>query len=187
MLEQLCILTNTFDSTQINMSDIAEVVTAIAAVGALFFSFLSWRQSKKALVADAISSNRIEWIRIVRALINDFLKEYSNSNQSNKLINIYTQISLYCNPKHNTYSGLINAMKKCILSKDFCNDLYWDVLWEGQCVLDAAWVRMKQEAGITADTEQQVQEFVTRNACNADNKKWQAFIDLSNSKNSTEL
>lgn len=187
MGKQFFYLVATSINTTISLVDIAEIIVAVAAVGALVFSFFSWRQSKQALIAQSVSANRINWIGTVRNLIHTFLCEYNKEIiNTKKLIDIYTEIALYCNPKHETYKNLIESLEKCISSGSFCKESYLQVLWEGQCVLDAAWMRLKQESGISSSTEISVKHFVEEYTCNENNKKWQASLNLPDKQNSSK-
>lgn len=123
--------------------------TVLAAFLALLISLYSAWISKRGVVTEAISSNRIEWVGNVRKLLFSFLAEYRKAlPDSEILINVYTQIVLYCNPQGDTYKGLITAMK-CGINTGYSDECYWSIVREGQKVLDSSWRRMKREAGVT--------------------------------------
>ena len=135
---------------------IIDILTAIAAIIALGVSIWSAYISKRNLIASAITSNRIEWIKTVRSLIADFLKEYEKkSEDKSELINIYEELMLYFNPTGKTYVSLVNALKTCLdETKEYSIENSCAVISGAQTLLDSTWVRMKREAGISKKLEE---------------------------------
>ena len=129
-----------------------DIITALAALLALVISFWSARISKRNLISTAITSNRIEWIVTVRKLIFSFVKQCEEDfSDKKKLKIIYEEIVLYFNSKEVVYSGLVEAMKKCITGEDESEIL--QVVSKGQQVLRYVWILMKREAGISTRFE----------------------------------
>ena len=135
---------------------IIDIVTAATAVFALGISLWAAYISKRNLIATAITSNRIEWIKTVRSLIVKFLMEYESGNPDQKeLICLYEELMLYFNPTGKTYVPLVNALKKC-LNEDYSHQNAVAVISGAQTLLDSSWVRMKREAGITEVLEARI-------------------------------
>ena len=126
---------------------------AISAI-ALFIAFYTAWISRRSVIANSISAQRIEWIGEVRNLIGDFASEYRNNpTNKNHLIELYTRIVLYFNPNSPDYIGIVDSMKACIDCREYSIDLYWNVISHGQTLLDISWRRMKREAGVSYDRE----------------------------------
>ncbi len=174
-------------SEPISFIDITTLLPFFLSMFTLYISYRTLAVSQRNLITETISVNRVNWISSVRKLIYNFLCEYKGERRSNELIKIYTEITLYCNPKHNTYSNLIESMKKCILSQRYDDSLYWAVLENGQCVLDASWVRMKFEAGITHSGESKIPKILEKECCDKCIMKWHTSINSSQAQESEEL
>lgn len=142
----------------------------------LGISLFSLRISLRNTIATSISANRINWIGTVRQLILRFLNEYSGNRDRKKLKRLYTEVSLYCNPRHEIYSDLIQSMKKCMLSEYYIDAYYWEVLREAQRVLDSSWLRMKREAGISQKEDLKMADVLSTRFKKTYESKWTAEI-----------
>ncbi|SBW02751.1 hypothetical protein KL86CLO1_11691 [uncultured Eubacteriales bacterium] len=152
------------------LSILTIIVSGIAVLISLFSAWIS----RRSIITNAISSNRIEWIAIVRNLIRDFVKEYSGGSNIPVLTNIYSELVLYFNPNGEVYAGLVNAMKKAIL-EGYTAQNHWNILNCGQAVLDSSWKRMKRESGMSFKTELKISKsFVKERKMSGEGKppKW---------------
>ena len=140
----------------------------------LCISLFSLRVNLRNTITTSISANRINWISTVRQLILRFLNEYNGDRDPKKLKRLYTEVALYCNPRHKIYSDLIQSMQKCIRSKHYVDAYYWEVLSEAQCVLDSSWLRMKREAGISQKEDLKMADILSTRFKETYERKWTA-------------
>ena len=147
---------------QDNLTIIIDILTKITAIAAIGVSLWSVHISKKNLIASAITSNRMEWIKIVRSLTVDFLKEYEKKGiEKTELINIYEELMLYFNATEKVYFSFVEALKDCLdETEEYSIQKSCAVILGAQTVLDSAWVRMKREAGFSKKFEKSIARFV---------------------------
>lgn len=157
-------------------NDVTLFISLVCSVVAVIISICAQITARRSIVTQTISTQRIEWIGTVRNLINSFLKEYSGLRSKKELINIYTEISLYLNPKHDCYGELADALKNCIEYDGYVEKFHWDVVRESQRVLDEVWVRMKREAGISRREEKSLTRKLTRDGKNNSNSEWSSSL-----------
>ncbi|MPM49536.1 hypothetical protein SDC9_96266 [bioreactor metagenome] len=124
----------------------------LVSIMAIFISVYNSVITRRRLIAEAISKNRIEWIRDVRELVTSFLLNYDLGNLTEEKA-IFYKLSLYMSTKNSDYKELLGALEECI-SDDKPKDKHRrDVISSAQVVLTQVWIRMKREAGIDRVSE----------------------------------
>lgn len=130
--------------------DSAIIAAAVGAFSAIVVSLVTMATNRKEIKSEAISKNRVEWIKDVRNLIMQFLDEYMNKEKADKVLleKQRNKISLYLRPHVNSYERLLNALDDCIKC-DYdelkCNEL----IKSAQAVFSEVWIRAKMESGIS--------------------------------------
>lgn len=123
----------------------------------LCISLLTIILQKKAVSTQTISINRVQWIKDVRNLLFEFIKEYITKANKRKLYYIRCKISLYMRKGVDSYEGLLNALDKCVNEK--ANDQNCqNLINEAQIVLADVWKRMKREAMITEKLDKKIEK-----------------------------
>ena len=127
---------------------VIDYITLISAVVAVIVSVFSLVESKRKLVLNAITANRIIWISEVREAVQEFLTEYLAQNDDKaRLRETRVKIELYISGSE-TNTAFANNLEKCSLSPFSEND-YKKFVESAQDVLNGTWRRMKREAGIS--------------------------------------
>jgi len=133
------------------------LIPVITSFLATVFSISALFVSKRRIYTDIITSSRLKWINSLREKINEFIiiyyEEYSKpTEQRTKLTMKQFEIELFFNYTYNNdgYKGL----KKCLsvyleYPENHLIKNHDDLIIQSQHVLDAAFVRAKEEAGIS--------------------------------------
>ena len=130
----------------------AEIITSVISTVALIISIANVIYVKKQISVDAITKCRVDWIKDVRLLLQDFLTEYNGNRDVNKLRIIRNKICLYLRSGVSSYKNLKNALDLCIQTADPSISTYNPidgVIEAAQTTLSNVWIRAKREAGIT--------------------------------------
>jgi len=117
----------------------------ISSIISIITTLLSQKNTKKALVAQSITVNRIEWISNVRNLVSKFLYAYIDQQSKNELIKIKTQIILYFS-KNEDYKNLVLLLEDACMGT-YCPEKVTQIVNETQVVLQRTWRRIKLEGG----------------------------------------
>lgn len=133
--------------------------TLVATFISLLTFYFDIVKHKKDLIAQAITSNRIDWIMQMRTLVAEFICAYIDQRPTNELQKIKIQIQLMCRHKVD-YDKILECIDTCC--KDTENvGANCDALIEvTQYVLQKVWVRIKIEGGQTAKDEIKIRKQV---------------------------
>lgn len=146
------------------METMTEILPIVISLFAVAISFVAAVYSKKAATAAITTTNRMEWIKAVRAYCTDFLVEFNKDDPSAetlKALSITIQLYGY----GDTYAKLFDCLNNCVsLMEDSAarkNTKQKDVLSqslldETQIVLNGVWWRVKREAGISKRADKQI-------------------------------
>ncbi len=138
---------------------IAAILAFVASIATIIITIVTERNRVK---TDAITKNRIDWIKDVRNLMMLFLEIYIEDNyngdeRKKKLIIISSKINLYFREGVNSYASLTEMLNKC------ANEPYTDenlkiLIGSAQKVFSNVWVRVKREAGITEKEDEKYEK-----------------------------
>ncbi|MDE7299406.1 MAG: hypothetical protein K2N94_11345 [Lachnospiraceae bacterium] len=145
------------------MKQIMNVVTIILSILAFIISFMNYLNSRKKIISDIVSQDRIKWISDVRSLTSCFLEKYISGGDEKELRVIKSKIDLYIIYGKEVYASFENKLNHCILHP-YNNKDYEDLVTETQIMLNGVWVRIKNEAGITRRGEQKIRKLLKRNS-----------------------
>lgn len=147
------------DPITIILSIIATAISILAFAVSVFNLLLDRRRLK----TDAITRNRIDWIKEVRDLIWQFVTIcWEHPEDVNAKVRIATKIRLYTK-QGDVYRSLLSAIDTCISDQTTVIEHVDDLIKQGQDTLNDVWIRMKREAGITTreDRKYQRKPFIT--------------------------
>ena len=135
------------------------VVTILLSVAAAVVSLLSLFLSKRQLVANAITANRIEWIRSVRGLLSRFLDAYMEDGEESGRLkrSLSVHIQLYLRHDAPAYRAFLDALDQCVRNP-FDQEDCRRFVWASQDMLGDVWNRMKREAGISRKSEERLRK-----------------------------
>jgi len=127
-----------------NANIVALIAAILVFIASAFNIYIIWNNNK----SNVVSKNRLVWINDVRALMFEFLKEYTNGKDSTKMKNIKFQVMLYMREGVTSYKVLIEKMNKCI-EEDYSDKNCDELIKAAQDVFSEVWIRLKREAGIS--------------------------------------
>ena len=129
-----------------------EILTLVISFVSLIISIFTFWINKRKNTNEIITKNRLDWIKQVRTLLQEFLNEYISNKPKTDLLITRNKIALYFRTGVVSYSKLLNQIDRCIeygYDKENCDKL----ISEGQNVLSEVWIRMKREAGMNEKTD----------------------------------
>lgn len=113
------------------------------------------KNSKRAVIAEAITKNRMTWIEEVRNLLSDFIAAYMQGNRKGELRILKARIELYCSDGAE-YSPMIESLHACCQDPAFDEKHCQALIENAQKVLNRVWIRVKVEGGITRKEEERI-------------------------------
>lgn len=131
------------------LKDVFDFITIFLAFAAFVISIVTAITNRKKLITSAISSNRIEWIKEVRALMFDFINEYKINTNKTRLHILASQIMLYLN-RQNDYSEFVDAIRRCV-DFEYSESNHLHLVNSTQDMLNSVWRRMKLETGLNTN------------------------------------
>ena len=143
---------------------IAAILAFIASIATIIITIVNERNRVK---TDAITKNRIDWIKDVRNLMMLFLEIYIEDNyngdeRKKKLIIISSKINLYFREGVNSYASLTEMLNKCA-DNDYNDEDLKLLIERAQIVFSDVWVRAKREAGIVKKEDNRYEELFGNN------------------------
>lgn len=145
-------------------SDVTSIITLFGSFLAILISYLSYRTSKKKLFTEALSSYRIDWIKTIRCLAEEFVSAYLSQDIEKMRLYKY-KIDIYLNFKYNkedilrgvttpairnqfkgSHKELSNLIEEITNGNSDDIDGFIELL---QIQIDDYWQTTKMEAGIT--------------------------------------
>ncbi len=136
------------------LKDIFDFLTIFLALAAFVISIITAMTHRKELITSAISSNRIEWIKEVRALMFDFITEYKINTNKTRLHILSSHIMLYLN-RQNDYSEFVDAVRRCV-DLEYSETNHLHLVNSTQDMLNSVWRRMKLETGLKVNYDNNV-------------------------------
>lgn len=133
-------------------------LSAAVSVAALTVSIANAALSKRRLVAETITANRIQWIQAVRELMGEFIEQFlKNQTDKRRLRLLNAKIGLYIRYEEPIYQALEKLLLRCV-QESYSEELEQELIRECQRVLHDAWKRMKSESGIGKWSERRIYE-----------------------------
>jgi hypothetical protein len=128
-------------------STIISYIAAISSFIAIIISILNWFIATRRLKVEAITKNRIEWIKDVRNILYLFANAYRHINEE-EMSTQYTKLMPFISLPNDVYQELITAMDVCISDRSYDETHSKNLIKSTQDTLKSAWALMKKEAGI---------------------------------------
>ncbi len=129
--------------------DLELLITFTASAIAAIFSFLSYRQSKSAIISDVISRQRIEWMQNVREATIGYISIIRNPSSTIEMVLAsQNKVELYLNPNNKKHKSFLNTIDIC--TKQFGKDNNSNIselIRDTQTLLNTFWRLAKIEAG----------------------------------------
>ena len=139
------------------MDNIVSIITIFLSIMAFFISIYNLVLTRRKVITEFVSVNRIDWIKDVRELMFNFAECYYDRQSKDKLRMCKTKIDLYTRMNDPAYNDLNDILEKCI-QNEFNKDDYNKLIIECQKVLGAPWARMKDESGISSRQDKKMRE-----------------------------
>lgn len=125
--------------------DLPEIATIIVAFASLVISALAYFVSKRKVFTDLIATNRLDWIKEVRALLTQFINKYLDGAEKNELNKIRYEVELYFG-RYKYDTELSKILEKFVENEEDDIKVLLKVI---QPVLASPWLRMKLETGVS--------------------------------------
>ena len=140
------------------MDSIIQFSSVVVAASAAIVGFFSYHHSKRKLLTQIITSQRIDWITTVRSLLSDFIDAYTDGKNLKKAHSIRSRIDLHLNLENPDHKILSRKLDYCIKTFGKNKSGKAALTYAAQTVLKYAWKRMKLETGIKPSREKRIQK-----------------------------
>lgn len=127
----------------------------LAACVSIYGHAVIERNSKRAVIAEAITKNRMAWIEEVRNLLSDFIAAYMQGDRNDETRLLKARIELYCSDG-GEYSPMLESLHACCQDPGFDEKHCQALVESAQKVLNRVWIRIKAEGGITKKKEERI-------------------------------
>lgn len=155
-----------------NGIDIVEMITILTSLLALIISLLTYFLTRKKLITETITKNRINWITEVRSYCAEFIGELTkDSPDLQNMKELKIKIMLYGRRglgEKGPYDSLFNNISKAINIVEQSNttetkeQIISVLIGSSQAVLNDVWWRMKREVGITKKTDKKIEKEIEK-------------------------
>lgn len=144
------------------LETIGVIISLLGSCVAVVIAIYSSVISKRNLVVETITKNRINWITEFRSLLSEFTTKYISHADKCELKILREKLALYADfsNKSAEYISLFEQIDKCVDNKyksEDDKDLTKLILCSQQ-MLSSVWKRMKMEAGISKRNEKRIVE-----------------------------
>lgn len=131
------------------------VIATLISLATFLFEIQKHKQN---LITHTLTTNRLQWIADVRALLNEFLCAYIDQKPEKELRKLKAHIELFLVDKP-TYQELTPCMENCC-SHSYTEESYKKLIIASQNVLQEVWIRIKIEGGQNKATDEKIQKMV---------------------------
>lgn len=142
----------------------------VATIISLATFLVDINRHKRDVIAQSITSHRIEWISDVRNLISKFLYAYIDKQPSDNLIKLMGKIRLYFHNESDYYQDFFACMRKCC-KEPYSEERAEELIQKAQAILKSAWIRIKIEGGQRKEDDLKIRKLVNE------------YINYSSTKN----
>ena len=137
------------------INSISVIISIVLSVLAFIVSVCNLYLEKRKVIAGSLVNERIEWMKDVRQLMNEFLENYYLNADHSKLQICKLKLELYIRRDNPMYNDL-NALLEVCTNTEFSIDNYDKLIEECQKVLNNTWKRIKLESGVSQKEDKRV-------------------------------
>jgi hypothetical protein len=128
------------------------IAIAISSL-ALVVSALSLFLSRRTLMTEVITKQRMEWIHNVRGAVTEFVSACLQSTDKAEITVKKMRVELFLNYNNQDHLPLIEAMNDCCSCGEVTITYVEKVVESTQKLLNKSWRRMKIESGMSRNFE----------------------------------